>query len=593
MTQSERSWNLSVLVDGAPADKVKELLDSMVARAKVFSEEHVNKISSMSAVDIKEMLSSFQDFQVEFSDAISYGRLRFRADTTNKESNQINGWSRQTMSTIGQTLKSIDLNLGRLLSEKPELIQDPELSEFKHYLERLYNASRFHLTEGEEKVIIQKDLNGIRLFSQLRESLVSEKTFEVEIESEKKTLTYNQLSSLRMNPNRDIRRMATETLYKSYSDDKLLHATALRSICADHMAMAKLRGHPSPMTQSLLDQDVDEEAIDTLLSVIENTSDKFREFLKLKAKIMGVDSLEGNDVIAPITENPVWRFSWEEARKIVVESFASFDPEFGDVVENMFVNERIDSANRKGKTSGAFCARHGKAKSSFVFTSYNETMTDLNTLAHELGHAVQGHITYHAQAPLNWRTSSCLAEMGSIFGELLLTDKILSMSESKEQKIEILSTLLNNFFYTVYYVGLRALFEKSIYAAIEEGKLIDAETACTLWDAAKMRVFADSVEWNKYMEFEWARIPHHFMPNFRFYNYSYSFAQMLVFTLYEVYKQEGDAFISRFRDLLGRGGTKDVRDNLLDFGFDINDPAFWELGAKQANRFLEELKKLL
>ncbi|MCK4566322.1 MAG: hypothetical protein KAU48_03340, partial [Candidatus Thorarchaeota archaeon] len=197
---------MSVLVNGAPADKVKELLDSMVTTAKDFSEQYGNKISSMSTVDIKEMLSSLQNFQVEFSDAIRYGRLRFRADTTNKESNQINGWSRQTMSSIGQTLKSIDLHLGKLLSEKPELIQDSELSEFKHYLERLYNTSRYHLTEGEEKAIIQKDLNGIRLFSQLQESWVSEKTFEVEIEGEKKTLTYNELSSLRMNPNRNIRR---------------------------------------------------------------------------------------------------------------------------------------------------------------------------------------------------------------------------------------------------------------------------------------------------------------------------------------------------------------------------------------------------
>ena len=593
MTESERAWDLSVLVDGAPADKVKEMLDTMVTEAKSFAKQYASKISTMSASDIKEMLSTLQNFNVKANDTMAYGRLRFSADTTNKESGQINGWSRQTMSNIGQITKAIDLNLGKLISEKPELIQDPELSEFKHYLERLHNASKYHLSEGEEKAIIQKDLNGIRLFSQLHSSWVSEKTFEVSLEGEMKTLTYNQLSALRMNPNRDIRRMATETLYKSYSDDKLLHAHTLRSICADHVAMANLRGQPSPMTQSLIDQDVDEDAIETLLSVIENTSDKFRDFLKLKAKIMGVETIEGNDVIAPPSENPVWHFNWEEAREVVVDAFTTFDPEYGTVVENMFVNNRIDSANRKGKTSGAFCARHGTAKSSFVFTSYNETLTDLYTLAHELGHAVQGHVTYHAQTPMNWRTSSCLAEMGSIFGELLLTDKILSMAESKEQKIETLSSVLNNFFYTVYYVGLRALFEKSVYAAIEEGKLIDADTACKLWNAAKKRVFADDVEWNDYMEFEWARIPHHFIPNFRFYNYSYSFAQMLVFALYEVYKQEGDAFKSRFRDLLGRGSTKSVRDNLLDFGFDISDPSFWELGAKQANRFIEELKALL
>jgi len=593
MTESERSWDLSVLVDGAPADKVKELLDTMVTKAQFYADQYESKISSMSAVDIKEMLNILQHFQIEANDIMAYGRLRFNADTTDKEAGQINGWSRQTMSNIGQITKSIDLNLGKLLSEQPELIQDPILSEFKHYLERLHNASKYHLSEEEEKAIIQKDLNGIQLFSQLHSSWVSEKTFEVDLEGEMKILTYNQLSALRMNPNRDIRRMATNTLYKSYSDDKLLHAHALRSICADHVAMAKLRGHPSPMTQSLLDQDVDEDAIETLLSVIENTSDKFREFLELKAKIMGIEIIEGNDVIAPPSENPVWHFSWEEAREIVVDAFASFDPEYGIVVENMFVNNRIDSANRKGKTNGAFCARHGTAKSSFVFTSYNETMTDLYTLAHELGHSVQGHVTYQAQAPLNWRTSSCLAEMGSIFGELLLTDKILSMAESKEQKIETLSSVLNNFFYTVYYVGLRALFEQSVYAAIEEGKLIDADTACKLWDAAKKRVFADSVEWNDYMEFEWARIPHHFIPNFRFYNYSYSFAQMLVFALYEVYKEDGAAFKSRFRDLLGRGSKKSVRDNLLDFGFDISTPSFWELGAKQANRFLQELKALL
>lgn len=593
MTESERSWELSVLVNGAPADKVKEMLDTVLTEAVTFRDDYSERISSMSAVEIRDMLTSLQNLQIESNDVINYGSLRFRADTTNKESGQINGWARQTGSKIEQALKSVNLNLGRLLSQRPDLVQDPILSDFKHFLEQLLDASKYHLSEGEEKAIIQKDLNGIRLFSQLQQSWVSQKTFDVEIEGEMKTLPYNELSSLRMNPNRDIRRMATKTLYKSYSDDRLLHAFALRSICADHLAMTKLRGHASPMTQSFLDQDVDEDAISSLLSVIENTSDSFRDYLMLKAKILGFEKLEGNDVIAPPTENPVWRFSWNEARKIVVDAFGSFDHEFGTVVENMFVNQRIDSASRKGKTSGAFCARHGKAKSSFVFTSYNETMTDLYTLAHELGHAVQGHVTYHAQVPLNWRTSSCLAEMGSIFGELLLTEKILSMAESKEQKIEILSSLLNGFYYTVYYVGLRALFEKSVYAAIEEGKVIDADTACDLWNAAKKRIFADSVDWDDYMEFEWARVPHHFIPNFRFYNYSYSFAQLLVFALYEVYKQEGPNFTERFRDLLGRGGTKSVKDNLKDFGFDITDPAFWQLGIKQANSFLEELKSLL
>ncbi len=183
--------------------------------------------------------------------------------------------------------------------------------------------------------------------------------------------------------------------------------------------------------------------------------------------------------------------------------------------------------------------------------------------------------------------------MGSIFGELLLTDKILEMSESKEQKIEILSHVLSDYFYVVYYVGLRALFETSLYDTIDSGNFLDAETACNLWNAAKKRIFGDSVDWNEYMEYEWARFGHTFMPNRRYYNFSYSFAQLLVFALYEVYKQEGPVFVERFKDLLAAGNTKSVREHLLDFGFDIADPKFWELGAKQASRFLEEFKNLI
>ncbi len=593
MTKSEMSWDLSPMVKGASADEVKKLLDDLVDASKRFASKYEDKIPSMKPVEIKKMLMELEDLRVRVQDAVSYGYLRYAAETIDKESAQLNDWSRKTSSVFGQVLTPIDLRLGDLMVNKPAYIDDSEVKDYKHFLERLRDEAPYKLSEVEEKFNIQKNLNGTGMFEELKEAWVSEKTFDVEVKGEKKTISYPELGSLRMNPDRDVRRMATETLYKSIDQDKLIYGTALRAICADHVSITKLRGQPSPMTQSLLDQDVDEETIETLLSTIENTSDRFRDFLALKAKFMGYEKLEGSDVIAPFSTDPVWKFNYDEARKIVVDAFTSFDPSLGDVVDNMYVNKRIDAVNREGKQYGAFCARHTGAKSSFVFMSYNETMVDLYTLAHELGHAVQGHLTYHKQTPINYATSSCLAEMGSIFGELLLTDKILSISESKEQKVEILAHVLGSFFYTVYYVALRALFEKSLYETIEEGTLLDAETACKLWDDAKNRVFADSVDWNPYMEYEWARIPHHFFAKRRFYNYSYSFAQMLVFALYEVYQEEGDKFVERFKDLLAAGNTKSVREHLMDFGFDITDPFFWELGAKQADRLLEEFKKLL
>jgi oligoendopeptidase F len=581
------------MVNGAPAEEVKKILDNLMAEAEELAGKYYDKVSSMSASDIANVLVELEAHRVKVQAAIGYGRLRYSADSTDTEASQLNGWARQAESKIEQIHTPLYLRLGQLLLDRPELIDTEPLAPYKHFLEREKAEAPYQLSEAVENVIIQKDLHGISLISQTRSAWVSEKLFEVELDGEKKTMPFPQFDALRMNPDREIRRMATRELYKSLADDKLLHGNALRSICADHVAMTKLRGQASPMTKALLDQDVDEETISSLLTTIENTSDRFQEFLALKAKFMGIDKLEGSDVIAPFTTDPVWKFDWKEARKIVVDSFSAFDSEVGKVVDNMFVNRRIDAANRPGKTYGAFCAGHLDAKSSFVLMSYNETMSDLYTLAHELGHAVQSHLTYHKQTLLNYRTSSCLAEMGSIFGELLLTDKILSMSKSKEQKIEALSYVLSDFFYVVYYVGLRALFETSLYDMILEGKHLDADTACELWNGAKKRIFGDTVAWNEYMEMEWARFGHTFIPNYRYYNFSYSFAQLLVFALYELYLQEGARFVERFKDLLAGGNTKSVRQHLADFGFDITDPSFWELGAKQASRFLEEFKKLI
>lgn len=593
MTESEVAWDLSLLVDGASIDEVKKMMDEIVDEFRSHAEKYEDKIPRMKPSEILKMLKEHEDLYIRSADLTNYGMLKFEACSTDKEAMQLNSWARETSSQLGQITTPLEIRLGQRVSDEPKLLEHDDLKEYRHYLERLKAEAPYRLSEEAEKVVIQKDVNGIRLFSQLQSAWVSEKTFEVEVKGEKKTLSYPQLGALRMNPDRNTRKMATVTLYKSLADDDLLHSMALRSICGDHMTMTKIRGMPSPMTQSLLDQDVDEDAVNTLLSTIENTSSAYQEFLALKAKMMRVDKLAGHDVIAPITTDPVWRFNWEESRSLVTEAFKSFDPELGTVIDAMFTKNKIDAANRVGKTYGAFCARHAGAKSSYVLLSFNETMDDVYTLAHELGHAAQGYVTYHMQSPHNWRTSSCLAEMGSIFGELLLTDKLLGMSDSKEEKIEILAHVLGGYFYTVYYVGLRALFEKSVYDTIAEGKLVDAETACRLWEDAKKRVFGDSVDWTEYMEYEWARIPHHFIANFRFYNYSYSFAQMLVFALYEAYKQEGPAFLGRFKELLGGGNIKSVRQHLKDFGYDLSDPSFWELGTKQANRFLDEFKRLI
>jgi oligoendopeptidase F len=587
------SWDLSPIVEGASAEQIRRNLDDVVTETQDFGEKYFDKIASMDAVAVADMLKAYEALEVKAKDTVQYCRLRFSADSTDKEAAQLQDWSMRASSRREGILGTLDVRLGKLMLSNPEIIDDDAVGGYRHFLERLKTQAPHLLSEEEEKMVVAKDVNGIQLISQLRGSWVSEKSFDIEIKGERKTVPFSTLAALRMDPDRKTREMASEATYKSFHQDKLLHGYALRAICADHMSMSEKRGLATPMAKSLLDQDVTQETINTLLSTIESTSNRYQEFLKLKAEVLGIDKLAGYDLVAPFTDKPVWRFNWEQAKQITIDSFDAFDSEMGGLVKDMFANNRVDAATRVGKTYGAFCSYWAGAKSSFVLTTYNETINDLYTLAHELGHSVQGHYTMNAHTLLNYRTSSCMSEMGSIWGELLLTEKILSMSETMEQKFEILSSVLSNFFYTTYYVAMRALFEQSVYDSISDGKLIDADRACDLWSAARDRIVGDSVDWSEYMEYEWARIPHHFMPNYRFYNYSYSFAQMLVFALYESFKEKGNEFKAPFKKLLSRGNSMSPQESLAEFGYDITKSSFWELGAKQADRFLEEMKNLI
>jgi oligoendopeptidase F len=589
------TWDLAQIVEGASPEEIRSGLENVINDAEAFSKVYFDRIESMSPKELNRFLKEFERLFVRLMDLGLYCKLSFDADSTDPTAGQLRQWSDQIRVKYEQIMAPVHIVLGKRIHENPSIAEDSALHQYKHYLEKMAAKAPFKLSEEEEKLVQMKDINGISLIQQLRNSWISEKSFEIEVDGVTKSVPYSTLSALRISTNREVRKKASYTLYKMFHDEKTLYAYALRSICTDHVSMSRLRKEPSTMTQSFLAQDVDENTIESLLTAIEGTIEQYHEFLELKAKTMGLEKLAGYDVIAPIITESSWSFDWTEAKSLAIEAFASFDEEFGSIVKDMFNGKRVDAANRKGKRPGAFCAPWYDKKKCFVHTTYNGTYTELSVLAHELGHAVQGHYAFRDQSALNRSPGSCLAEMGSVFGELLLAEEMLDKSETKEQRIEILGDLLSRYFYVVHYVCIRVIFEKNIYQYIEEGKLIDADTACELWKDARYKIFGDSVDWDEaeYMEYEWARIPHFYKANFRFYNYSYSFAQMLVFALYEAYKEGGPEFAERFKTLLGIGGSMSPHDQLLEFGYNIADPSFWELGAKQADRFLKELRELL
>ncbi len=259
----------------------------------------------------------------------------------------------------------------------------------------------------------------------------------------------------------------------------------------------------------------------------------------------------------------------------------------------MFEKRHIDGEIRKGKRSGAFCADWWAGKSAYILQSFNGDLSGVYTEAHELGHAVHAYLGSRAQKPSNLEVGDCIAESGSIFGELLLTELLLTKAKTKEEKQAILANILDGFGTAVFKVSARVFFEQSMYDAIKRGKFLDGETVAKLWVAARNKIYGDSVEWLGVMRWEWTVRRQYYIANYRFYNYPYVFAQLFVFALYRLYKEQGESFVSKLKRLLATGSSKSPRELGAELGLDITDETFWEKGMKQAEEFIDMLEENL
>jgi oligoendopeptidase F len=593
MAKDEMIWDLSQLVKDTNPASVQKELESMVAEAEKLRNKYHGKIGKLNAQGILQLLKLKDTLTLKFEGAVRYCILKYAANSTDDTAKQLNDAARRAMMKVGQTLAFADIELGKLLAKKPSLVKNRALSEYKHYLERMLRRVPHMLSETEEQLVIVKDKNGINAWEMLQSDWLSTRTFTIEVKGEKKTLPYGQIIGFYQNPDRNLRKTAYQTVYETLSKDDIVWASAIRSVCEDHTQMCELRKWPTPVTQSLIDNDVDEQAVNSLMKTIQKNVKLYQRYLMIKAKLMGLPKLANYDLVAPLLKTPEKTYAWTDARKEVTSAYGEFDEQIGKWIDEMYQKRHLDGEVRKGKTAGAFCAPWLGGKSAYILQSFNGRMMDIYTQAHELGHAIHDYLSSRAQKPSNCEVGSCIAETGSIFGELLLTEKLLKKAKTKEEKQAILAIILDEFGMAAFQVSARVFFEQTLYDSIKKGQFLDGETVAKLWQAARDKIYGDAVEWLEAMKWHWTTTPHYYMANYRFYNYPYVFAQLFVYALYRLYKEQGKKFVPKLKALLAAGSSKSPRELSLELGLNVADPKFWEKGMKQAEEFIDMLEKTI
>jgi oligoendopeptidase F len=593
MTKSEVAWDLSEIFPIITDPSVQKAMNDAKEMAEKFASNYRSKIKDFSAKELLKCLEEYEAYTARLQGILLFSELSFAANMTLPETQLAHDKAKKLEAKLGKLLAFFELEVGNLVCKNVKLISDPILANYKHALERLRRRFAHQLSEVEEKLVIEKDQFGVSAWEELQTKWLNTRMFEVQVEGVKKMLPFGEAYGLLPHPDRATRESANKSIFGLVGKDGEIFSSAFRNICNDWLSVCEWRKYDSPVHASLIANDVDQQAVDNLLRAIEDNVSLYQRYLKVKTKIMKLPKLGCHDIIAPLPDAPDMKFDFDKAKDLVIRAYSKFDEDYAFAVKDMFARNHIDAAPRFGKQNGAFCAGWYNGKSAFMLQSFNGRLNDIYTLAHELGHATHDYYFQRSQTIMNGHIPMVVAETASIFGELLLTDLLISEAKSDMEKKVILCKVLDGAGRVIFSVTARAWFEQSVYDAIKRGEYLDHKTICKYWVAARNKAYGDTVDWFSEMESEWSITPHYFMANFRFYNYPYVYAQLFVYALYQKYLEEGKAFVPKLKQVLSAGSSISPVEIGKTVGFDVGSVDFWKIGMKQYAHFLMELEKIV
>jgi oligoendopeptidase F len=461
---------------------------------------------------------------------------------------------------------------------------DAKAARWRPWLRRVRLSRPHELTADLERILVDRGpalANWTRLWDETLARLV------VKAGREKLTLpeALNRLSDA----DGKVRKTAAQGLAKALEDKAPVMALSLNTIAFEKQVEDRWRKYAYPAQSRHIANEVDREAVDALeAAVVEAYPAISHRYYRLKAKVMGRTTLDYWDRNAPIETGAPRRYGWDEARAMVLDSFAALAPKFAETARGFFDQPWIDAKPRPGKQSGAYSHPVTSTKHPYVFLNYMGERRDVLTLAHELGHAV--HQTLAApQGTLLADTPLTLAETASIFGEGLVFERLLAEA-SKAERMGLLAGKIEDGLNTVVRQIAFHRFETRFHDARRTGEL-SPDDISGLFLEVMGESLGPAIRLNAGYEYYWAYISH--FTHAPFYVYAYAFGDLLVRGLMEKRRENPKGFTPLYEGLLAAGGSRTYVEALAPFGLDAREKSFWAAGCSGIERLVDEFETLV
>ena len=562
-------WDLSDICESA--DSARAGWEELVSRTSDFGSRYRGRVAELDAAGMRRLFDEADDLEEELSRLTTYFRLRLALDTTDPEANDLATISRERVMQVQNDLVFLALEWIALDDDAAEgLLAAKELEPYAHKLRVEREEKPYVLSEPEEQAVNSR-APGISAWQALHDRHVA--TLEVPFDGGEGVTphTVSTLLSYLHRPERELRRDAHVALLEGLEPRADVLGACYDALVGDRLGQDRLRGYAHPMQPTNMNNELDDATVDAMMTATEENFGIARKWFNAKGEALGIDDFQLFDQYAPIGEGrPI---PWSEAVEIVDTSFGRFSPRIAEIFRSCLDARHVDAGPRAGKATGAFCTAVTKTVLPYVLLNHTDQLGDVSTLSHEFGHAMQDVLTLERQTWRSSRQGIPLAEVPSTFAQSLSDDYMLETETDAQTRAALAAARVEDAFAAIYRQTVLARFEQRAYAVRGEGKALTAERLDELWLEEQRSYYGDAVEVSDAYRVGWSYIPHFI--HVRFYTYAYSFAALVALLLHRRYHEDPDAFVPRYIDFLGAGGSASPAAQLEPFGLDLRSTDTW------------------
>jgi oligoendopeptidase F len=578
------AWDLGDLYDSTDDARIDADVAQAEADAAAFRERYHGKVAELDAQGLAEAVREHERIETTVVRPLTYAHLLFATNMADPARGALVARLGEKAAALETQLLFFPLEWAAVPDDTADaLLADGALDHWRHHLRSARKFRPYLLSEPEEKVFTEKSVSGVSAWSRLYEEQLG--ALRVSLDGEDVSL---ETAMARLyDADRDVRRTASDAITEALGPGLRTRTFVFNTILLDKSIDDRLRGYPTWISSRNLANETTDEAVDALVEATTSRYEVARRYYRLKARLLGVERLEHFDRMAPIASDTS-KASWEDARSVVVDAYADFSQESGDIVARFFDESWIDGPVRPDKRTGAFCATTVPGVHPYILMNYTGDRRSILTLAHELGHGLHGVLAQ----PLGYFNSSTpltTAETASVFGEALTFERLLADEDDPKRRLDLLAGRIEDAIATTFRQIAMNRFEHAVHTERRGQGEIAPERIGELWLEAQTALFGDSVSVDGYAPW-WSYIPH--FTGSPGYVYAYAYGYLFSLAIYRRYVEEGESMVEPYLELLRAGGSRSPEELAQLVGLDLTDPAIWASGIDALSEELDEAERL-